>query len=183
MHGAGGLHAHFDGDIFDSPFTATLNQLLSEANDFTADSASHGLVDLDLSNMALPPLPGNDAAAGHGHHGHHGHHHHHHHHHGSVTSHFAATGALDFQAFLSTDAVMPSSPPVLRKMAAAVAAAGAGVGSGRSANTTASSAMAATSAIAAGKNGVNLDQLMLDSFENGDAASMWADLDHPGKDE
>jgi hypothetical protein len=80
-------HAHFalddvvldnDGSAngvvlpFDSPFTATLNQLLSEANEFTADSPSHGLKHLvtDLSN--LPSLgdvaEGAGAAMGQHHH-------------------------------------------------------------------------------------------------------------------
>lgn len=52
------LHAHFAledmnlgaGGICDSPFTATMHQLLSEANDFTSGSPSHGLGDLDQIN-------------------------------------------------------------------------------------------------------------------------------------
>ncbi|KAL8340579.1 hypothetical protein RB601_006597 [Gaeumannomyces tritici] len=52
------LHAHFApddmnlgaGGVCDSPFTATINQLLSEANDFTSGSPSHGLADLDQIN-------------------------------------------------------------------------------------------------------------------------------------
>ncbi|KAH8888696.1 hypothetical protein GQ53DRAFT_825933 [Thozetella sp. PMI_491] len=91
------LHAHFalgeemhvTGGHFESPFTATLNQLLSEANDFTAGSPSHGLADLDLSS-----LPNIDSDA--------------------VQHHLASTGALDFGNFLSTDMVMPSSPPLVR---------------------------------------------------------------------
>jgi hypothetical protein len=89
------LHAHFvmEDMQFDSPFTATLNQLLSEANEFTAGSPSHGLVDLDLSG--LPNLPSEfDSDA--------------------VTAHLAGANALDFGNFLSTDLVMPSSPPLLR---------------------------------------------------------------------
>lgn len=92
------LHAHFalDDDMhnmhnmtahFDTPFTATLNQLLSEANDFTAGSPAHGLVDIDLSS-----LPNLDSDGLHGQ---------------------LAHGALDFGNFLSTDMVMPSSPPLL----------------------------------------------------------------------
>ncbi|KAK3685985.1 hypothetical protein B0T22DRAFT_236473 [Podospora appendiculata] len=89
------LHPHFvlDEDMhnghFDSPFTATLNQLLSEANDFTSGSPSHGLVDLDLTS--LPNLDSDD-----------------------LTQHLTSTGALDFGNFLSTDLIMPSSPPLLR---------------------------------------------------------------------
>lgn len=91
------LHAHFalgddihvDHGHFDSPFTATLNQLLSEANEFTAGSPSHGLVDLDLSS-----LPNIDSDG--------------------VHQHLASTGALDFGNFLSTDMAMPSSPPLMR---------------------------------------------------------------------
>ncbi|KAK3945017.1 CENP-A multicopy suppressor protein 2 [Diplogelasinospora grovesii] len=59
------LHAHFALDDMqyngqsDSPLMSTLNQLLlSEANDFTAGSPSHGLVDLDLSS--LPNLDSDD---------------------------------------------------------------------------------------------------------------------------
>ncbi|KAK3359249.1 hypothetical protein B0T25DRAFT_91326 [Lasiosphaeria hispida] len=96
----GGLHAHFallDEEMghhhstvhFDSPFTTTLNQLLSEANDFTAGSPSHGLVDLDLSS-----LPNLDSDA--------------------VSQHLANANALDFGNFLSTDLIMPSSPPLMR---------------------------------------------------------------------
>jgi len=85
------LHAHFSLDDmhFDSPFTATLNQLLSEANDFTSGSPSHGLVDLDLSG--LPNLPSD-----------------------LDTQHLTSANAIDFGNFLSTDLIMPSSPPLLR---------------------------------------------------------------------
>jgi hypothetical protein len=89
------LHAHFamEDMQFDSPFTATLNQLLSEANEFTAGSPSHGLIELDLAG--LPNLPSEfDSDA--------------------VTTHLASANALDFGNFLSTDLVMPSSPPLLR---------------------------------------------------------------------
>ncbi len=91
----GHLHAHFaledemHGVHFDSPFTATLNQLLSEANEFTAGSPSHGLADLDMNSL---PTLDSDAAS----------------------QHLAHTNALDFGNFLSTDLVMPSSPPLLR---------------------------------------------------------------------
>ena len=94
-------HAHFalDDDFIQnagrfgndcSPFTASLTQLLSEANEFTHGSSSHGLVDLDLS--ALPNLDSDDQQA-----------------------------MLDFGNFLSTDLVMPSSPPLMRNHAAAAA--------------------------------------------------------------
>ena len=80
------LHAHFD-----SPLTTTLNQLLSEANGFTAGSPSHGLGDLDLSS--LPNLDSDDV------------------------HHLSNSGGMDFGNFLSTDMVMPSSPPMLKNHA------------------------------------------------------------------
>lgn len=82
------LHAHFAlEDVFDSPFTATINQLLSEANDFTAGSPSHGLLDLELSNLPTQSL---DNGGG-------------------------GPSALDFGHFLnSTDLPMPSSPPMAK---------------------------------------------------------------------
>jgi hypothetical protein len=70
----------------ESPFTANLMQLLSEANEFTAGSSAHGLDDLDLDS--LPNLD-SDAAG------------------------------LDFGSYLSTDMVMPSSPPLLGRVDAA----------------------------------------------------------------
>lgn len=88
------LHAHFAVDDemlggmtteFGSPFSSTLNQLLSEANDFTTGSSAHGLGDLDLAS--LPNLDSDAGLSGHLEH-------------------------LDFGHFLTTDAVMPSSPPV-----------------------------------------------------------------------
>lgn len=81
------LHAHFSlDDVFDSPFTATLNQLLSEANDFTAGSPSHGLLDVELNT--LPTLNGSGGGG---------------------------PSALDFGHFLnSTDLPMPSSPPLAK---------------------------------------------------------------------
>lgn len=88
------LHAHFaidDGMLagmteFGSPFSSTLNQLLSEANDFTTGSSAHGLGDLDIAS--LPNLDSDAALSGH-------------------------LEALDFGHFLTTDAVMASSPPVV----------------------------------------------------------------------
>ncbi|KUI71054.1 hypothetical protein VM1G_06899 [Cytospora mali] len=90
------LHAHFaidDGMLggmaeFGSPFSSTLNQLLSEANDFTTGSTAHGLGDLDITS--LPNLDSDTGLSGHLEH-------------------------LDFGHFLTTDAVMPSSPPVLHR--------------------------------------------------------------------
>jgi hypothetical protein len=76
-----GLPSHLmdDGQHFDSPFTKSINQLLSEANDFMGS-------ELDLGNMH--PINGE--------------------------GHIAPTGNWDFGSLLSTDGVMPSSPPVLR---------------------------------------------------------------------
>ncbi|EAQ86563.1 hypothetical protein CHGG_07816 [Chaetomium globosum CBS 148.51] len=86
---------------FDSPFTATLHQLLSEANNFigsgspyrqgTSASAAAGagavasssVGDLDLSHLDVGGGPGSDTV-------------------------------VDFGSFLGTDLVMPSSPPLLR---------------------------------------------------------------------
>lgn len=83
------LHAHFAMDSemgnmpeFGTPFSSTLNQLLSEANDFTAGSSAHGLVDFDL------PMNSDTGLSAH-------------------------MDALDFGSFLTTDAVMPSSPPFI----------------------------------------------------------------------
>lgn len=90
------LHAHFAADVddgglsgcmtaeFGTPFSSTLNQLLSEANDFTAGSSAHGLVEFDL------PLDSDTGLSGH-------------------------LEGLDFGHFLTTDAVMPSSPPILSR--------------------------------------------------------------------
>ncbi|KAK4193068.1 hypothetical protein QBC35DRAFT_163481 [Podospora australis] len=90
----GHLHAHFalDEDMhaavqFDSPFTATLTQLLSEANDFTSGSPAHGLVDIEIAG--LPQLDSD-----------------------GLQQHLAESNALDFANFLSTDMVIPSSPPL-----------------------------------------------------------------------
>lgn len=92
-------HAHFAVDDsflggmstdFGSPFNSTLNQLLSEANDFTVGSDAHGLGDFELPNM--------DSDTG-------------------LSGHLEG---LDFGHFLTTDAVMPSSPPVVGKNGAHV---------------------------------------------------------------
>lgn len=88
-------HAHFAFDEsitggmsmeFGSPFSSTLNQLLSEANDFTVGSSAHGLGELDL----LPNMGSDTGLSGH-------------------------LESLDFGHFLTTDAVMPSSPPMLNR--------------------------------------------------------------------
>lgn len=83
-------HAHFQESItggptieFCSPFSSTLNQLLSEANEFTAGSSAHGLGEMELPNM------GSDMG---------------------LSGHLEG---LDFGHFLTTDAVMPSSPPMM----------------------------------------------------------------------
>lgn len=83
-------HAHFaDMSHLDTPFTATLNQLLSEANEFTSGSPSHGLVGMDLGN--LPNLDSEEMAR------------------------LAAAENMDFGHFLNSAAEMglPSSPPML----------------------------------------------------------------------
>lgn len=104
-HSTQHLHAHFslDSDMamfseahclstttgeYDSPFSSTLNQLLSEAHDFTTGSSAHGLGDLDLAS--LPTLDSDAVLSGH-------------------------LESLDFGHFLTTDAVMPSSPPLISK--------------------------------------------------------------------
>lgn len=88
------IHAHFAVDDsflggmstdFGSPFNSTLNQLLSEANDFTVGSDAHGLGDFELPNI--------DSDTG-------------------LSDHVEG---LDFGHFLTTDAVMPSSPPPVGK--------------------------------------------------------------------
>lgn len=83
-------HAHFEQSItggptieFCSPFSSTLNQLLSEAKEFTAGSSAHGLGELDLPTM------GSDLG---------------------LSGHLES---LDFGHFLTTDAAMPSSPPMM----------------------------------------------------------------------
>ncbi|KAL1872304.1 hypothetical protein VTK73DRAFT_1614 [Phialemonium thermophilum] len=105
---SGHLHAHFSlgnddhrnnnnqCDMhFESPFTATLQQLLSEADGFTSGSPSHGLVDLDLGD--LPNLDNHDLQS----------------HLDAAAAAAAADGTLDFGSFLGTDMAMPSSPPSL----------------------------------------------------------------------
>lgn len=72
-----GAHHHHP----ESPFTRSINQLLSEANDFMAS-------DLDLGH--LPHLEHGEHLAG------------------------PDAGHWDFSNLLSTDGVMPSSPPIMR---------------------------------------------------------------------
>ncbi|CAK7220081.1 hypothetical protein SBRCBS47491_004068 [Sporothrix bragantina] len=78
-----------DGVPFDTPLTSTLNQLLSEANDFTTGSPSHGLTDLDLASIANL----NSDDLGH--------------------SFESSAGDIDFGSYLDTDLIMPSSSPLL----------------------------------------------------------------------
>ncbi|KAM7201722.1 hypothetical protein V8F20_004683 [Naviculisporaceae sp. PSN 640] len=82
--------ARFAGDI--SPFSASLRDLLSEANDFTVGSPSHGFPDLDLSTM--PNIDSDD------------------HHMFDV----------NLANLLSTEMMMPSSPPLTRNHTAATSA-------------------------------------------------------------
>ncbi len=81
-----------DGMTFDTPFTSTLNQLLSEANDFTTGSPSHGLTDLDLSSLVH--IDSDELTGG-----------------------FHGSGAadLDFASYLESELIMPSSPLLGRK--------------------------------------------------------------------
>lgn len=92
-------HAHFTADEhflggmsteFGSPFNSTLNQLLSEANDFTVGSDAHG-----LGEFELPSMDSDTGLSGH-------------------------LEGLDFGHFLTTDAAMPSSPPMIGKNGAHV---------------------------------------------------------------
>lgn len=90
---------------FDSPFTATLHQLLSEANEFTAGSPSHGLEDFDLSSLAQ--LGGEGGLQGQQQ---------------QQQQHQRQqqqNAALDFGNFFGGDLAMPSSPPLLRSREAA----------------------------------------------------------------
>lgn len=61
----------------------SLNQLLSEADQFTANSSSHGLLDVNMQHYDSD----------------------------SVQQLVEGAGALDFGSFMGTDMVMPSSPP------------------------------------------------------------------------
>lgn len=90
------VHAHFALEAGDapceSPFTATINQLLSEANEFTSGSPAHGLGDMDLSS--LPNLHSDDVM--------------------QQLADAANCQQLDFGSFLSAEMGLPSSPPVFR---------------------------------------------------------------------
>ncbi|KAM7195987.1 hypothetical protein V8F33_006438 [Rhypophila sp. PSN 637] len=95
-------HAHFvlDEDLLHttarftaadiSPFSASLRDLLSEANDFTSGSTSHGFGDLDLT--AMPNIDSDDQSA---------------------------IFDIHLRNLLSTEMVMPSSPPLTRNDRAA----------------------------------------------------------------
>lgn len=75
-----------DDSIFESPFTATLNQMMSEANNHTSPMRHHG-VELDFGNLPnLPEMPNMD-----------------HHHNYNMN--------FNIEDLFSTDAPMPSSPP------------------------------------------------------------------------
>ena len=121
--GNNNLHAHFAADAspqhgqlpmgmamqlpisFDSPFTATLHQLLSEANDFIGGSPSrHGLPHQQHQHhhhLNLDDLPDLDVVEEEEDR------------HSSSAA--AAAAGIDFGSFLSTDMIMPSSPPLLRR--------------------------------------------------------------------
>ena len=71
---------------FDTPFTSTLNKLLSEANDFTTGSPSHGLTELDLASLANLDSDG-------------------------LAADFSSSAGLDFGAYLDTNMVLSSSSP------------------------------------------------------------------------
>nr|CDP25510.1 Putative protein of unknown function [Podospora anserina S mat+] len=88
--------AHFvhddDAQHFESPFTANLAQLLSEANNFTTGSPSHRLPEIDLGS-----LQDLDEAA-------------------LAQQLLESTNAVDFDNLLGTElAMQPSSPPSTRR--------------------------------------------------------------------
>ncbi|CAK7216267.1 hypothetical protein SCUCBS95973_002755 [Sporothrix curviconia] len=83
-----------DGVPFDTPLTSTLNQLLSEANDFTTGSPSHGLTDLDLASIAN--LNSDDLGPGFD----------------------SSAGDIDFDSYLDTDLIMPGTSPLLGRKSA-----------------------------------------------------------------
>jgi hypothetical protein len=92
----------------DSPFTATLHQLLSEANDFISGSPSRhgghgggGLVGVGADEIDLSSLSQHLAAEGAGGAG-------------GTGGGGGGDAEMDFGMLLSTDLVMPSSPPLLR---------------------------------------------------------------------
>ncbi|PVH89527.1 hypothetical protein DL98DRAFT_401328 [Cadophora sp. DSE1049] len=79
------LSPRHDNGVFESPFTATLNQMMSEANNQTSPIRNDDGMELDFGNLPELPQLGN----GHNH------------------------GDLNFslEDFFSTDVPMPSSPP------------------------------------------------------------------------
>ncbi|KAK4179195.1 hypothetical protein QBC36DRAFT_84970 [Triangularia setosa] len=87
--------AHFvhddDAHHLESPFTANLAQLLSEANNFTTGSPAHGLPEINLENMSSL-----DEAA-------------------LAQQLIDSTNAIDFDNLLGTELAMsPNSPPLTR---------------------------------------------------------------------
>ncbi|KAI1074128.1 hypothetical protein F5B20DRAFT_468547 [Whalleya microplaca] len=80
-------HLLLDDHVFGTPLSRSINQLLSEADHFVMPSPSRGH-HLDLGELAHHHLLDSDVGVG--------------------------GGSFDFGTLLSTDGVMPSSPPVLR---------------------------------------------------------------------
>ncbi|ORY71952.1 uncharacterized protein BCR38DRAFT_404976 [Pseudomassariella vexata] len=76
------MSSHLNDNLFESPFTKSINQLLSDANDFIAPSPHRGF-ELDLSHLPHMDSDGLLVPGGH----------------------------FDFGNLLSTDVVMPSSSP------------------------------------------------------------------------
>ncbi|KAJ2905289.1 hypothetical protein MKZ38_005802 [Zalerion maritima] len=107
IHASLHIAAHFEPNVEETPFTRQLNQLLSEAHSFTADSPSQGVHNLDFDLDNLPTLP-------HGSNAQHGGHHHI----GLGMHHGDGNGGMpDFSQYISTDGIMPSSPPLTRHQA------------------------------------------------------------------
>ncbi|KAL0467340.1 hypothetical protein QR685DRAFT_84339 [Neurospora intermedia] len=80
------LHAPTSSPTHDFEAWGSLNQLLSEADQFTANSSSHGLLDVNMQHYDSD----------------------------SVQQLVEGAGALDFGSFMGTDMVMASSPPMMR---------------------------------------------------------------------
>ncbi|CCC13251.1 hypothetical protein SMACR_07029 [Sordaria macrospora] len=80
------LHVPTSSPTHDFEAWGSLNQLLSEADQFTANSSSHGLLDVTMQHYDSD----------------------------SVQQLVEGAGALDFGSFMGTDMIMPSSPPMTR---------------------------------------------------------------------